>query len=183
MKSQEVIAQLEDYARRYPNEQDTTKFINFIRKYPTNFSTRKNLVGHLTSSAWITTPDRSLVLLIHHEKLNRWLQPGGHIDETDESLVATALREVQEETGIKEWVLTKEENTLTPIFDLDVHPIPARGEEPEHLHYDIRFHFITEKIDSFSFSAREIREVRWFSIAELQEMELPLSLERMWRKA
>ncbi len=57
---------------------------------------RETLPGHVTASAWIVDPARTQVLLLHHGKLNRWLQPGGHWEE-DPDLLSAALREAREE--------------------------------------------------------------------------------------
>jgi 8-oxo-dGTP pyrophosphatase MutT (NUDIX family) len=90
--------------------------------------------GHFTASGFVLAPDGQSVLLILHRKLNRWLQPGGHVDPQDADLFAAACREVREEVGIDradlEW---------PGIFDVDIHPIPARKAEPAHEHFDVRF--------------------------------------------
>lgn len=88
--------------------------------------------GHLTSSAFVVDPATGAVVLIHHRKLGLWLQPGGHAD-GEGNLALVARTEVEEETGLTglRWLL--------PAFDLNVHPIPARPGEPEHLHLDVRF--------------------------------------------
>src|SRR5262245_51328955 len=99
---------------------------------------RDHLPGHITGSAWVINPDRTKVLLHHHVKLNRWLQAGGHAD-GEENVLAVALRELEEETGVKNV------KQLGPgIFDLDIHPIPERADFPEHLHFDVRFCFETD---------------------------------------
>jgi len=90
--------------------------------------------GHFTASAFVLSPDSRRVLLVLHRKLGRWLQPGGHIDAEDRDLLAAACREVVEETGVTE--LTE---VSAGVFDLDIHPIPARGTEPAHEHFDVRF--------------------------------------------
>ena len=72
------------------------------------------------------------MLLTHHRKLGRWLQPGGHSDEDSDTL-EVALREAREESGLEVRALDK------AIFDLDVHLIPAQGQDPPHYHYDVRF--------------------------------------------
>ena len=77
------------------------------------------------------------VLLLHHARLDRWLQPGGHGEgETDPR--AIALREIEEETGL---------SGLRPfpdarILDVDVHLIPALPAEPEYPHLDLRYGFV-----------------------------------------
>lgn len=93
---------------------------------------RSCLDGHLTASAFVVDPSTDAVALIHHRKLDLWLQPGGHAD-GEGNLALVARTEVDEEVGLTglRWLL--------PAFDINVHPIPARPAEPEHLHLDLRF--------------------------------------------
>ena len=98
------------------------------------------------------------MLLTHHRKLNRWLQLGGHAD-GDGDLAAVALREAEEESGLSG--LTLEGG----IFDLDRHLIPARGEEPAHWHYDVRF-VVRAGNEEFEVS-EESHSLAWKSIAEI----------------
>jgi 8-oxo-dGTP pyrophosphatase MutT (NUDIX family) len=90
------------------------------------------LAGHLTGSALVVDATGERTLLLHHAKLDRWLQPGGHAD-GDGNLAAVALKEATEETGIPDL------RVVLPALDIDVHTIPARPGEPEHLHLDVRF--------------------------------------------
>ena len=76
-------------------------------------------------------------VLIYHRNLDRWLQLGGHIAVEDASQRAAA-REVVEEIGLAQFLANGEEN---PLFDLDIHLIPARYDVPEHVHYDVRILF------------------------------------------
>lgn len=108
--------------------------ISLLTRAPQQWWQRSLLTGHFTASAWVINPDCTEVLLLHHAKLDRWLQPGGHLDPTDASPAAGALREAREETGLTNLRLLDE-----AIFDVDIHTIPARGEEPQHLHYDLRY--------------------------------------------
>ena len=91
--------------------------------------------GHFTASGFVVSPDGSSLSLIHHRRLDRWLQPGGHIDPEDGSPIAAAAREVTEETGVAV------EPILPGLIDLDIHPIPQRAPEPAHEHFDLRFAF------------------------------------------
>lgn len=106
-------------------------FLDFLDSHEDVFE-RHHPPGHFTGSAWLVSGDGQRVLLTHHRKLQRWLQLGGHAD-GDPDLARVALREAEEESGLSGLQV---EHT---IFDLDRHRIPARGAEPEHWHYDVRF--------------------------------------------
>ena len=88
--------------------------------------------GHFTGSAFVVSADGRRTALMHHRKLDRWLQPGGHAD-GDRDLRRVALREAEEEIGLTGLVAEPD------IFDLDRHWIPDRAGEPGHWHYDVRF--------------------------------------------
>jgi 8-oxo-dGTP pyrophosphatase MutT (NUDIX family) len=108
------------------------RMLDFLDRHPRDGHLRSCLEGHLTASALLVDSSFTQVLLLHHRKLGRWLQPGGHCD-GDANLPAVALRECVEETGIA----GLEIDPL--IVDLDIHRIPARPGEPEHDHLDTRF--------------------------------------------
>ena len=109
------------------------QMIQLLTEDPSNCFDRSTTPAHFTSSAWLLNPALDQVLLMHHTKLNIWVQPGGHCDE-GYCLLKEALREAQEETGL---LLLKP--IMTHIFDIDIHQIPARGHEPAHEHFDVRF--------------------------------------------
>lgn len=125
---------------------------------------RDHLPGHITGSAWILNKPKTHVLLVHHVKLNKWLQPGGHAD-GEENVLSVALREVNEETGL---VHFKE---LVPgIFDLDIHTIPARADFPEHLHYDVRFALVATDEEEDIEVSEESHAVKWIAFDEVPDL-------------
>ena len=91
--------------------------------------------AHFTASAFVVDHDRTRTCLVEHAKLGRLLQPGGHVEPTDLSLEAAALREAREETGLD----VELHPTAPRPFDLDVHRIPERPGEPSHFHLDVRY--------------------------------------------
>jgi 8-oxo-dGTP pyrophosphatase MutT (NUDIX family) len=119
---------------------------------------RSCLEGHVTGSAFIVDPARTMTLFVHHRKLDKWLQPGGHC-EAGESGLEAALREAREETG-----LTGRPLLDGALFDIDIHPIPARGSEPAHFHYDLRF--LLEAAPGAELLSPESRALEWLSFAE-----------------
>lgn len=129
-----LIDALKHYRTGYPKEKKFIARFKALLEHLRSFH-RDHLPGHITASCWIVDESRQFTLLTHHAKLNRWLQPGGHAD-GDENVMAVALREAQEETGLTSLALIH-----NSIFDIDIHPIPARPDFPQHDHYDIRFLF------------------------------------------
>lgn len=136
--------------------------------------TRSNLAGHVTASAWILCPSKKQTLLTHHRKLNRWLQPGGHIED-DQTVQEAALREAREESGIQSLSLSK-----TSIFDIDVHKIPAHKNVPEHYHYDLRF-LITAKHKTLVIS-EESNDLKWIDLISIANLVDDTSILRMVQK-
>jgi 8-oxo-dGTP pyrophosphatase MutT (NUDIX family) len=136
---------------------------------------REHLPGHITGSSWIIDEAHQNVLLTHHAKLNKWLQPGGHAD-GDENIFNVALREAQEETGLINLQLLK----IEP-FDIDIHTIPARKDFPEHLHFDIRFAFTASMETSLSIT-EESNDLKWIGLNELENYTDNMSILRMKEK-
>jgi 8-oxo-dGTP pyrophosphatase MutT (NUDIX family) len=146
----------------------------FVRSHRDCFE-RSREDGHVTGSAWVTSARGDRVLLVHHAKLDRWLQPGGHAD-GDGDVARVALREAEEGTGLRSIVLA-----APTIYDVDVHAIPERKGEPRHFHYDVRFRFFADPDEAPTASA-ESHAVRWLTIAELSASAPERSLARMVEK-
>jgi len=127
--------------------------------------------GHFTASAFVTHGDE--VLLIHHAKLQRWLQPGGHLEAGDLSFADAARREVLEETGVSEV-------DDSGLLDVDVHRIPARGEIAAHDHHDLRFHF-QARVRAVS-AGDGVTDARWVPLDEVEGDESLLRAIRKLRR-
>ena len=167
-------ALLAAYRRRWPEESDTVaRFDAFVDSHPDCFH-RSCRTGHVTGSAWIVDRTGDRVLLTRHRKLGLWLQPGGHCD-GDPDTLAVALREGREETGIEVEALDES------IFDLDVHPIPARGREPAHHHFDVRF-LVRANDDRYRVSDESVA-LAWVAaegVGALTDRESVLRMSRKW---
>jgi 8-oxo-dGTP pyrophosphatase MutT (NUDIX family) len=168
-------AALLDYAARHGEEAGVAAaFRDFLATHPLAFE-RADSSGHFTGSAWLVDARGERVLLTLHRKLGRWLQLGGHAD-GDTDLARVALREAEEESGLGGLV-------VEPVpFDLDRHRIPARGDEPEHWHYDVRYVVRATAGEDFVVSA-ESRALAWRGVGELAaDAAADASLRRMARK-
>ncbi|MBV9866560.1 MAG: NUDIX hydrolase [Abitibacteriaceae bacterium] len=166
---------LQDYHAYDASEQAQVQEMQHFIKAHTDCFQRSLLIGHLTGSAWIVNKDKTRVLLTHHRKLNRWLQLGGHAD-GDPDLLRVALREAQEESGLEDIVPLQ-----ATIFDVDIHPIPARGDEPEHLHYDVRFLFQANDTQPLQ-ANRESKALAWVELNQVIQLNADESMRRMVAK-
>lgn len=175
MHRQPLLDQLADYAARHPEEAETVgRFIGFVTAEADCFE-RSLAAGHVTGSAWIVSADGTKVLLTHHAKLDRWLQLGGHAD-GDPDVLAVALKEAREESGLSEF-----EPVGDGIFDLDIHPIPARKGDPEHLHYDVRYVLRATGNTDYIVSD-ESHDLRWVPLDGVADLTGEESMRRMVRK-
>lgn len=146
----------------------------FVLAHQNCFS-RQLDIGHITGSAWLVDKSGTKVLLTHHRKLNIWVQLGGHADDNP-NILEVALREAKEESGLDNLKVISPE-----IFDVDVHRIPARGNEIEHFHYDIRFALSASTCQDFVVSD-ESHALAWIEISKIGEFTKEESMLRMARK-
>jgi 8-oxo-dGTP pyrophosphatase MutT (NUDIX family) len=150
------------------------RIVAFVTANPSCFE-RSLLSGHITGSAWVTSRVDDRVILVHHAKLGRWLQPGGHCD-GDSDVSRVAWREASEETGLRSI-----EPASQAIYDVDVHAIPAREAEPAHFHYDVRFRFFADPNEA-PLASVESRAVRWVGPDEARRLSGERSVLRMIEK-
>ena len=175
MTNKQVIVELlSDYLKRFPEEQEQTKLFSdyLLRTDESQLFTRKNFDGHITTSAFIIDQDHMEILLLKHKSLGRWLQPGGHTEQ-DASLLLSALREANEETGIpvaQLQIIPVFENNETP-FDIDSHYIPAnpKKEEDGHYHHDLRYLFVYTGDGKINYNEDESTGLKWVKFAELAD--------------
>lgn len=151
------------------------RILAFIDDHPRDAHERACRPGHLTASAIAVDPARERVLLTFHRKLRRWLQFGGHCD-GDANLLGVAWRETREESGIEPTRIS------TRPIDVDVHSIPARAGEPEHLHLDTRYLIELDPQRTPVVSAESL-ELGWFSAEDARALELDDSVRRLLRLA
>ncbi|MCF7900164.1 NUDIX hydrolase [Candidatus Babeliales bacterium] len=175
MKRDQLLALLERYNPTDTAEKEfKTRTIAFVKEHKDCFE-RTLLIGHITASAWLLNKEETKALLLHHTKLDRWFQLGGHCD-GDSDVLAVAIKEAQEESGING---IKAVNPA--IFDIDIHTIPARKDEPEHDHYDIRF-LLKVTSDEDVVQNRESKELRWITKDPHTMPTQARSVSRMFEK-
>ena len=132
--------------------------------------------GHVTASGLVLSRDGEAVLLVFHARLGRWLQPGGHLEPADATVVDAARREVLEETGI-----AVDAGVPPVLVSVDVHEIPPARGEPAHRHHDLMFRFVAPGREAVA-GAGTLRAA-WAKVDRLDEFGLDGPLRRAVARA
>jgi 8-oxo-dGTP pyrophosphatase MutT (NUDIX family) len=151
------------YQAHFPDEGPALERLRHRLTLAPDLHDRGAMAGHITGSG-IVLDGRGRILLIFHETLGRWLQPGGHVDPGEWAWDAT-LRELREETGAASAEIVPWCNDLRVPFDIDIHTIPARPAKGEavHLHFDFRYLVRLGGTLAARGPAGEIGAIRWFA--------------------
>ena len=166
---------LKSYIQKNPYEVNAIKMLNFFDDHDSCFE-KNNLPGHFTGSAWVISPNKNKILMTHHKKLNMWLQLGGHAD-GEKDLKSVAVKEAKEESGFNNFSILSEE-----IFDLDIHKIKPMNQEPEHLHYDVRFLLEADPNEQNIIISEESHDVKWIHLDDVSGYNSEESISRMVEK-
>ena len=175
ISAEEIRRTIDRYLGQFPNErEDLWRLVRAIAE-GTALASREEFRGHLTAGAVVVDP-LWRVLHVKHRALDRWLMPGGHVEPQDRSMIAGALRELHEETGITAAALEPVSGFEVEPLDIDIHTIPGRGEdEPEHWHFDFRHVFRTGS-PSVKLQEAEVTGYRWLPLKEIAAPRLARKL-------
>ncbi|WNG14715.1 NUDIX hydrolase [Cystobacter fuscus] len=160
--------------------EDLERMRRFAEELEQPFS-RAQPRAHFTGSAVVVDPAGARVVLLLHGKLKRWLQPGGHAEEADAGRMEdSALREAREETGCRVVLHPRAPRPL----DVDVHTIPARKDEAEHQHLDVRYLVVAENPEALVHDPNESTGAQWLTWDEaLARVGEDAPLRRLLEKA
>ena len=172
MHRNKLLRLLDRYEADHPAE-DAARFRAFVERQPRCFERDCWDDGHVTGSALVLDADHSAMLMTLHAKLGKWLQLGGHAD-GDADPLAVACREAREESGLAVAPLSSD------AIDLDIHTIPARGTDPAHFHYDVRFLLVAEPAPLVV--THESVALKWVPLAALERVTREASILRMVAK-
>lgn len=177
MHRQELLTLLAQHHTHFMDEAANVRRTRAFVEQQSDCFHRTLWPGHVTGSAWVVSPSRERVLLLHHGKHSQWFQPGGHAD-GDADILRVALRETSEETGLDS---THIRLVSKQIFDVDIHTIPASARGPGHQHFDIRF--LVEMDDDLEIpGSNESNDIAWVSLHAVTRFNNNLSTYRMVEK-
>ncbi len=142
--------------------------------------TRENEIMHFTASSWIVNRERTKALMAYHNIYNAWAWTGGHAD-GDRNLLAVALREAREETGVRAEPVTEDIYSLETLT-VDGHEKRGRY-VPSHLHLNVTYLLTADESESIRAKADENAAVRWFTLEDaLKNCSEPWMVARVYGK-
>ena len=180
MTREDSIRQIENYPPfNEQEEKDKALILGWISNNENAFS-RENTVAHITASAWVVNKDRSKVLMVYHNIYNSWAWPGGHAD-GESDLLGVAMREVMEETGIK---------NLKPLskdfYAIDVLPVKShikRGKfVSSHIHLNATYIFEADENEELLIKEDENSGVNWIDIDKMVSSSSEDHMKKVYAK-
>lgn len=159
----DISGALAAYLERYPDEAEQLAELLRLLAQGGGFASRRSFPMHVTVGALLVREDTE-ILLIDHLDYKITLQPGGHLQPTDTTLVDAAVRELAEETGIDPNQVALV--SLAPVY-IEYGKVPARPakDEPEHYHLDIGYAFTTARAEIGRIQESEVTGAGWYPLA------------------
>lgn len=178
----EIYLQLREYiAFNEQEERDKAAILAFLDSASVDPYTRESLLAHMTASSWIVNRERTKVLMVYHNIYDSWSWTGGHAD-GERDLLSVALREAQEETGVKH--IRPINNDIFSVEVLTVDGYEKKGKYvPSHLHLNVTYLLEADETDALHICDGENSGVKWFTLDEaLEASSEPWFVERIYKK-
>lgn len=184
IRSSQLASILDGYSEYFPEEHTMVEALRRgLDDAQGEPSDRAVLPGHFTASALVVNQSCTKVLLVHHALLQKWIEPGGHLEPHEQSVMMCAQREAEEETAITGLERLFPHMGEVPFF-IDSHPIPEnlRKQEPPHRHYDLRYAFYADESVPLSHEVGAIHAVEWVPIDAMETIKTDESVIASLRK-
>lgn len=177
----ELVEKIRNYIPVNEQEaRDKDVMLTFMEKNPDCFS-RTNLIAHFTVSTWTVNRERTKTLMVYHNLYDSWSWVGGHADGC-ENLAAVAMRELQEETGVKNARLVSDDIYSLEILTVDGH-VKKGTYVPSHLHLNVTYLAEADEAENLVIKADENKGVKWFTFKEaIKASTEPWMVENIYKK-
>lgn len=166
---------IKTYLKRFENERELLNQLITLIKGSNNrdIFNSTNTKGHITASGFIYAKKEQAILLLEYKKLGKLLQPGGHVEDIDNSILDAAIREIYEETGLENLKLINLFDNKDIPFDINIHIIPdsPKKKMPQHYHHDFRYLFTVDEISDIKIDLKESNNYKWIKISDLKQIE------------
>lgn len=164
----DLIGQIEAYPPYNDQERTDQALLLELLAKEENLFFRESQAAHMTASAWVVNPSRTKVLMVYHNIYQSWSWMGGHAD-GERDLLAVALREVNEESGVQHVRPVTNDIFSLEILTVDGHV--KRGQYvPSHLHLNVTYLLEADEADPLLVCDEENSGVQWFELDEAIEV-------------
>lgn len=137
-------------------------------------------IAHMSSSAWIVSPDRKKILLNFHNLYNHWGWMGGHADgEVD--MLDVIKREVREESGLTDIKLLSKSIVSLEILPVTYH-IKKGKFVSSHTHMNVTYLFEASPSLPLRIKPDENSALKWFNIDEVIDVCDEECMKPIYRK-
>ncbi len=160
---------------------DKAVILEYLEKHRKDAFSRSDPIAHMTASGWIVNRERTKVLMVYHRIYDSWSWTGGHAD-GEQDLLAVAVREAREETGLRKVRAVSEEIFSMEVLTVDGHE--KRGAYvPSHLHLNVTYLLEADESEELHACEEENSDVRWFTLdGALEASTEPWFVERIYKK-
>lgn len=177
----ELLEAIKKYVPSCEQEQKDKELCLLFAERNPDCLCRKNETAHFTASAWIVNRERTKVLFIYHKIYDSWSWVGGHAD-GESDLLAAALREAREETGLRFCTPVSEDIFSLELLTVEAHIRKGAYVAP-HLHMNVTYLIEADENEALKLNKEETKDVRWFSFADaLSASTEPKMKERVYQK-
>lgn len=178
---EQLIQQLENYVPFNEQEECDKELILGMLRNEEDIFTRENTHAHMTASAWVVNKGHTKAVMAYHNIYHSWSWLGGHAD-GDEDLLAVALREVNEESGIVSAKPVSEDIFSVEVLTVDGHVKKGKFVS-SHLHLNITYLIEADESDELFVNEAENSNVKWFGLEDAVEASTePWFKERVYSK-
>ena len=176
-----LFEQIKNYTPVNEQEQNDKEQMLAFMQANDNCLTRENMVAHFTTSIWTVNKERTKTLMVYHNIYDSWSWIGGHADGM-ENLAEVALRELQEETGVKNARLVSGEILSIETLTVDGH-VKKGAYVPCHLHFNVTYLAEADEAETLVVKEDENQAVKWFAFDEALEASTePWMVEHIYKK-
>ena len=161
-------------------ERDKELMLQYMMHH-SNYLDRENQIAHFTASMWTVNKEHTMTLMVYHNIYNSWSWIGGHADGI-EDLCSVALRELQEETGVRNAIPVSRE-----IFSLEALTVNGHVRKgiyvPSHVHLNVTYLAEADEKEELIVNRAENQAVKWWTFEEaLRVSKEPWMVEHVYQK-
>lgn len=176
MNLKEQIGNYEPFDEQ--EQRDKEQFLNFINTFD-DVLTRDNIFGHFSASAFVVNKEKNKMVVVYHNINDGWIYPGGHAD-GEEKLLDVAIREVEEEMGLKVKILDES------IFSIQSAPVKGHVKKGKyvsaHLHLDVVYLLEADDSQPLIFKEDESSGIKWIPFEEADDKSMCDFIRPIYKK-